>query len=106
MIQELEENYHSLKEKVIPLRRNLERKKNEKVLNEKFTEGTMRLDKILSSQRPLRIKTSLGYSKTLEYSMGKKKFRSTRFEEPQRHGKRHHERINEDKRLEKKLGDR
>jgi len=47
----------------------------------------------------------LGYSKTQEYSVGKIKFRSTGFEEPQSHGKKHHERINEDKKVATKRGD-
>jgi len=60
LIQEWEENCQSLEVECVSLRKDLEGIKTEKGLNENFTKGTRKLDKRLNSQRPSRIKTSLG----------------------------------------------
>lgn len=64
MIHEWEENCQSLEEEVVSLRTNLDGINIEKDLNEKIAKDTRKLDQILNSQRPLGIKTGLGYSKT------------------------------------------
>jgi len=44
LIQEWEENYQSLEAEVVSLRTNIKMTKTKKGLNEKFVEGTRRLD--------------------------------------------------------------
>ena len=76
MVSSFNKNCQSLEVEAISLRTDIERVETKKGLNEKLTEGSRKIDKIINSQRYSGKKIGLGYSRTNEYSMGKTNFRS------------------------------